>query len=495
MRKYVIMGVQGSGKGTQAKLLAADLDLVHIAVGDIFRWNVQHHTKLGAQVRRTMAAGLLVSDDLVEGVVRGRLSQHDWNYGFIVDGFPRNVKQAEALAAGLERVNLKLDKVVAVIVPDEEIVKRISGRRTCRNCDAMYHVLFEPPAKPGVCDKCGGEMRRVKDVLDVWFESGVASWASLGYPAREDEFKRWWPAKWIVEGPDQTRGWFNSQLALSVMAFDRAPYDSVLTHGWVNGPDGRQMHKSLGNVIEPSTVIAKFGVDPLRFYVVSVNAIWEDITFQEEGVRTCQRTLNILWNVLRFATTYMVLDRFDPSRDDLTSLGAHLRPEDRWLLSRLEGLRATFDKEMESYALHRAYRAVDAFILDDLSRWYVKLARERTWIDADDKGKLAVYHVLYETLLPGTTRSTGGGLLPYAGVPETVVVEAEPPPGQSGESAALTGAGLPGVATETIVVDHGKIYLSEHLLSVCQRLGISVQLARPLTPTDKPRVAYCTSSG
>ncbi len=94
MRKYVILGVQGSGKGTQAGLLASDLDLVHIAVGDIFRWNVQHHTKLGAQVRRTMSAGLLVSDDLVEGVVRQRLSDHDWNYGFIIDGFPRNRAQA-----------------------------------------------------------------------------------------------------------------------------------------------------------------------------------------------------------------------------------------------------------------------------------------------------------------------------------------------------------------------------------------------------------------
>ncbi len=249
------------------------------------------------------------------------------------------------------------------------------------------------------CGKCGSEMRRIKDVLDVWFDSGVATWASLGYPGREDAFKRWWPAKWIVEGPDQTRGWFNSQLAAGVVAFDRAPYDAVLMHGWVNGPDGRQMHKSLGNVIEPSTVIAKFGVDALRFYEVSVNAIWEDITFQEEGVRTCQRTLNILWNVLRFATTYMALDRFDPERETLASLAGHLRPEDRWLLSRLEGLQATFEKAMETYALHRAYRAVDAFILDDLSRWYVKLARERTWIDADDKGKTATYHVLHEALL------------------------------------------------------------------------------------------------
>src|SRR5450755_1169256 len=90
MRKYVIMGVQGSGKGTQATMLAEDLDLVHISVGDIFRWNVQRHTKLGAQVRRTMAAGELVGDDLVEGVVGERLAQHDWNYGFIIDGFPRN---------------------------------------------------------------------------------------------------------------------------------------------------------------------------------------------------------------------------------------------------------------------------------------------------------------------------------------------------------------------------------------------------------------------
>ncbi len=95
MRKYIIMGIQGSGKGTHAKLLAQDFDLVHIAVGDIFRWNVQNHTKIGAQVRRTMAGGQLVGDDLVEGVVRGRLSEHDWNYGFIIDGFPRNERQAE----------------------------------------------------------------------------------------------------------------------------------------------------------------------------------------------------------------------------------------------------------------------------------------------------------------------------------------------------------------------------------------------------------------
>src|SRR2546425_2583258 len=258
--------------------------------------------------------------------------------------------------------------------------------------------------RPGIdrvvfpCEKCDGEMRRVPGTVDVWFDSGVSSWASLGYPAREDEFRRWWPQDWIVEGPDQTRGWFNSQLAAGVVAFDRAPYDPVLMHGWVNGPDGRQMHKSLGNVIEPETVVDKFGVDPLRFYVIAVNAPWDDITFQEEGVRNAQRTLNILWNVLRFATTYMVLDRFDPFAADLSSTEGHLRPEDRWLLSRLEGLKKTVDLEMRSYNLHRAARAVESFILDDLSRWYVKLVRGRTWTGTDDPDKLAAYHVLFEAL-------------------------------------------------------------------------------------------------
>jgi len=258
--------------------------------------------------------------------------------------------------------------------------------------------------RPGIdhvtlrCEKCEGTMRRVPDILDVWFDSGVASWASLGYPAREEEFRRWWPMDWIVEGPDQTRGWFNSQLTAGVLAFDRAPYESVLMHGWVNGPDGRQMHKSLGNFIEPSEVVSKFGIDPLRFYMIAVNAPWDDITFQEEGVRTAQRTLNILWNVLRFATTYMVLDRFDPSAIDSKAVEAHLRPEDRWLLSRLEGLKANADAAMETYSLHRAYRAVESFVLDDLSRWYVKLVRGRTWLEAPDEDKTAAYHVLHEAL-------------------------------------------------------------------------------------------------
>jgi adenylate kinase len=153
MHKYIIMGVQGSGKGTQAKLLADTLDLEHISVGDIFRWNVQHHTKLGAQVRRSVAAGELVSDDLVETVVHRRLSEHDWNFGFIIDGFPRNQPQARFFLESYD-----LDAVILLEVPDQVVKERILSRRLCSNCGVDYNLISSRPAVVGVCDVCGGQL-------------------------------------------------------------------------------------------------------------------------------------------------------------------------------------------------------------------------------------------------------------------------------------------------------------------------------------------------
>ena len=158
MRKYVIMGVQGSGKGTQSTMLAADLDLVPISVGDIFRWNVQHHTKIGAQVRRTMAEGELVDDDLAEGIVRDRLTQHDWNYGFIIDGFPRNERQAEFFLESYD-----IDGVIHLDLPDSEVRRRVMARRLCSGCGMDYNLLASSPQVPGKCDVCGGELERRED--------------------------------------------------------------------------------------------------------------------------------------------------------------------------------------------------------------------------------------------------------------------------------------------------------------------------------------------
>jgi adenylate kinase len=153
VRKYVIMGVQGSGKGTQATQLARDFDLVHISVGDILRWNVQTHTKVGAHVRRIMAAGELVGDDLVENVVRDRLEQHDWNYGFIVDGFPRNRVQAEFFLESYD-----IDAVIHLDLPEEEVRRRVLARRLCSRCGIDYNLIAHRPAKEHTCDVCGGDL-------------------------------------------------------------------------------------------------------------------------------------------------------------------------------------------------------------------------------------------------------------------------------------------------------------------------------------------------
>jgi adenylate kinase len=147
------MGIQGSGKGTQAKLLSEDFDLVHISVGDIFRWNVQYHTKVGAQVRRTMAAGALVDDDLVASIVRDRLSLHDWNYGFIVDGFPRNVRQAEFFLESYD-----IDAVIVLELPDSEVTRRVLARRLCSNCGLDYNLMAHRPKVVDTCDVCGGSL-------------------------------------------------------------------------------------------------------------------------------------------------------------------------------------------------------------------------------------------------------------------------------------------------------------------------------------------------
>ncbi len=161
--RIALLGPPGAGKGTQARALALLWGIPQVASGDLLRAVVREDSELGREAASYMDRGQLVPDELVLKLIAERLREKDAHKGFILDGFPRNVSQAEALAKGLDRFGLKLDKAVAVIVPDEEIVKRISGRRTCAKCNAMYHVAFEPPAKPGICDKCGGQLYQRED--------------------------------------------------------------------------------------------------------------------------------------------------------------------------------------------------------------------------------------------------------------------------------------------------------------------------------------------
>jgi adenylate kinase len=180
MHKYVIMGVQGCGKGTQAKRLKEELDLVHVSVGDIFRWNVQSHTKLGARIRRLIAAGELVSDEIVEEVIRTRLDQHDWNYGFILDGFPRNRTQAEFFLESYD-----VDAVILIDVPDAVVLERILSRRLCSQCGLDYNLIAHRPAVADVCDVCGGALVARPDDNPEAIKSRLADYHAKTEPTLE----------------------------------------------------------------------------------------------------------------------------------------------------------------------------------------------------------------------------------------------------------------------------------------------------------------------
>jgi len=279
----------------------------------------------------------------------------------------------------------------------------------CEKCGAMKVVgsINEVPWKSDLdlhrpkidevtfdCE-CGGKMHRISDVFDVWFDSGVASWATLHFPRKREDFEKLWPADFITEGHDQTRGWFYSQLGASVVAFNKAPYKIVLMHGFTLDEQGRKMSKSLGNVVEPEEVVEKIGVDAFRLYVLS-SALWEDLRFSWEEAKNYNRMLNIFWNAVRFAYMYMSLDKDDfvkavVAASDGLSREIQYQVEDRWIISKLESLNKLAVEALENYQLHRVVRAFFDFVVEDFSRWYVQLIRPRVWEERDSPSKIAAY--------------------------------------------------------------------------------------------------------
>ncbi len=241
--------------------------------------------------------------------------------------------------------------------------------------------------------ECSKEMHRVKDVLDVWIDSGSASWANLLYPHETEKFDRLFPADFITEGSDQTRGWFYSLLVMGTIVFDRAPYKRVLYHGFTLDAEGRKMSKSLGNVVDPMDVMDKHGADVFRFYVLSANVPWDDLCFSWDGLVSVERMLNILWNVHSFAETYMKLDSYDPE----TNYKMELAVEDEWILSRYNSLVKDATAAAESLHPHEFCRPMNDFILE-LSRWYVKLIRDRVWMEGKDPRKMSVHYTMHHIL-------------------------------------------------------------------------------------------------
>ena len=156
--KIIMLGAPGAGKGTHAKKIAAKYGIPHISTGDIFRANIKNGTELGKKAKTYMDQGLLVPDELVVDLVVDRVNQDDCTNGYVLDGFPRTIPQAEALTEALEKMGQKVDFAIDVNVPDENIVKRMGGRRACVTCGATYHMVYAPTKKEGICDTCGGEL-------------------------------------------------------------------------------------------------------------------------------------------------------------------------------------------------------------------------------------------------------------------------------------------------------------------------------------------------
>ncbi|MGN0970951.1 MAG: isoleucine--tRNA ligase [Aristaeellaceae bacterium] len=248
------------------------------------------------------------------------------------------------------------------------------------------------------CPQCGKEMTRVKEVIDCWYDSGSMPFAQWHYPfENQDKFEQNFPANFISEAIDQTRGWFYTLEAISTVLFDKAPFKNCIVMGHVQDAEGRKMSKSLGNVVNPFDALDKFGADSLRWYFYTTSAPWLPKRFSEEAVQEGQRKfLATLQNVYAFFTMYAQIDGFDPVAHPLDKVELSLM--DKWILSKLNSLIARVDDDLANYRIPEPAAAIQDFV-DELSNWYVRRGRERFWGKGMAGDKEAAFATLYHVLV------------------------------------------------------------------------------------------------
>ncbi len=246
----------------------------------------------------------------------------------------------------------------------------------------------------------GKPMYRETDLIDVWFDSGSMPYAQLHYPFENKELldKRVvYPADFIAEGVDQTRGWFFTLHAIATMVFDSVAFKAVISNGLVLDKNGNKMSKRLGNAVEPFGAIRKYGSDPLRWYMITNSSPWDNLKFDEDGVQEVARTyFGKLYQTYSFFAMYANVDGFDGKAAELP---LEKRPEiDRWIISELNTLIKNVTEAFEDYEPTRAGRMISTFVIDNLSNWYVRLCRKRFWAGEMDDDKLSAYQTLYRCL-------------------------------------------------------------------------------------------------
>ena len=247
------------------------------------------------------------------------------------------------------------------------------------------------------CPECGGTMKRVPEVIDCWFDSGAMPFAQHHYPfENKDIFEKQFPADFISEAVDQTRGWFYSLLAESTLLFNKAPYKNVIVLGHVQDENGQKMSKSKGNAVDPFEALEKYGADAIRWYFYINSAPWLPNRFHGKAVEEGQRKfMGTLWNTYAFYILYAEIDQFDPTKYELDY--DKLSVMDKWLLSKLNSMVKTVDDSLANYKIPEAARALDDFV-DEMSNWYVRRSRERFWAKGMPQEKINAYMTLYTAL-------------------------------------------------------------------------------------------------
>ncbi len=248
------------------------------------------------------------------------------------------------------------------------------------------------------CPKCKSKMTREKEVIDCWYDSGSSFFAQWHYPfENKEKFKENFPVDFITEALDQTRGWFYSLLAISTFLFDKNPYKTVLTLGLVLDKDNQKMSKSKKNYVDPNIILDHEGADALRWYLLSANAPWVSTRFYEEAVKEILgKFILTLWNSYNFFTTYASIDKFDPK----DTIPVEKRPLlDKWVLSRFHGTVSEMRRNFETFEIHKAARAIENFVIEDFSNWYLRRSRKRLWVEEKTDDKLAGYSTMYDISL------------------------------------------------------------------------------------------------
>ena len=248
------------------------------------------------------------------------------------------------------------------------------------------------------CDCCGKPMTRVTEVIDCWFDSGSMPFAQHHYPfENKEKFEELFPADYICEGIDQTRGWFYSLLAISTFVMGKAPYKKVLVNDLVLDKEGKKMSKSRGNTVNPFELFDKYGADALRWYLLYVSPPWTPTRFDVDGLKEVQsKFLGTIKNVYNFFTLYANTDNVNP-KDFFVDYNS--RPElDRWILSKFNNLKKEVEENLEIFELNKTVRTIQDFINEDLSNWYIRRSRRRFWATELTEDKKSVYNTTYEIL-------------------------------------------------------------------------------------------------